>query len=339
MENLLRIWVVTDGRAGNFAQAMGLAEAIDRRRPCEITNKQITLKPWAQRIPPALAWRLGARQNGWPFSGLATGRSDLAWPWPDLIVGAGRRCAPIVAAMRKLHGVPTVQLLSPQMPATAFDAVVVPHHDALTGGNVLYTTGALNRITPSSIAAAGAGDDWADRFSTLPRPRVAVMIGGPSKSSQFRTDDCNRLITALSALQQDRAPDREQGHGLIITPSRRTPADLVQHLATLGPNSWVWQGDGANPYPAMLDHADAALVTEDSVNMASEAASAGLPVHVFPVSKPAPKITRFHETLAQQGASRRFVGRIESWAYPPLAEADRIADDLFRRGVVDPPPD
>ncbi len=91
---------------------------------------------------------------------------------------------------------------------------------------------------------------------------------------------------------------------------------------------------GNNPYPGLLGHADAVLVTEDSVNMASEAATAGLPVHVFPVSGVARKIARFHASLAERGASRRFTGTIGQWSYPPLAEADRIADDLLRRGII-----
>ena len=68
--------------------------------------------------------------------------------------------------------------------------------------------------------------------------------------------------------------------------------------------------------------------------MASEAATAGLPVHVFAISRVAPKIARFHASLAERGASRRFTGAIGQWSYAPLAEADRIAGELVRRGVV-----
>ena len=68
--------------------------------------------------------------------------------------------------------------------------------------------------------------------------------------------------------------------------------------------------------------------------MASEAASTGKPVHVFPITSVAGKLARFHEALEQRGATRRFTGEIAHWQYPPLAEADRIAADLIRRGVV-----
>ncbi|NIV88419.1 MAG: hypothetical protein GWN35_16725, partial [Actinobacteria bacterium] len=48
------------------------------------------------------------------------------------------------------------------------------------------------------------------------------------------------------------------------------------------------EGTGANPYPAILGLAAAAIVTGDSVNMASEAATAGLPLHVFRLSRTSP---------------------------------------------------
>jgi len=48
----------------------------------------------------------------------------------------------------------------------------------------------------------------------------------------------------------------------------------------------------------------------------------------------AAKFAAFHETLAARGASRRFTGSIENWSYEPLAEADRIAGDLMRRGLL-----
>ena len=41
----------------------------------------------------------------------------------------------------------------------------------------------------------------------------------------------------------------------------------------------IWDGTGANPYFAFLHHADHVLVTEDSANMAAEAASTAKPVH------------------------------------------------------------
>lgn len=325
MQAELTLWVLSDGRAGNEAQALGLAAALARRRPAGIVVKRAVLGRLAVMVPPALSWRLGARAGGWPFSGMVEGAEGLAPPWPEAVIGTGRRVAPIAAAMRRLYGLTAVQILAPQMPPSAFDAVIVPEHDALTGANVLRTVGAVNRLTPHAIAEAAR--PWAEAFGRLPRPRLAVLVGGPSRSASFTRRDQRELALALEMLAGS--------HGLIVTGSRRTPPTLLERLRGLpAARALVWDGAGENPYPGLLGHADAVLVTEDSVNMASEAATAGLPVHVLPLNGVAPKIARFHESLAERGASRRFDGTIGQWRYPPLAEADRVAGELVRRGVI-----
>lgn len=286
--------------------------------------KDAPLKGWAARIPSALSWRFGAKEGGWPFTSLSSSGDSLRAPWPDIVVGAGRRIAPVVAALGKVHGARTVQILDPGLPTRAFDAVIVPEHDGKEGRGVLTTIGALNRLNPELIE--NQGRTWEATFVDLPRPRVAVLIGGPSRSARFAGSDAALLYTALSDLSRE--------HGLIITPSRRTPSQLLEDVQQLPPSAWVWDGEGENPFPGLFAHADAVLVTEDSVNMASEAATTGLPVHVFPLSRVAPKFRRFHERLREIGAARTFTGEIEIWEYEPLSEADRIAGELEERGLL-----
>jgi len=330
MAEPLAIWVLTDGRAGNDAQALGLAEAVARARPAEIVHHRLTLARWAVPVPAALAHAVGRAVPSWHRWALAEGRAALAppWPRPGLLIGAGRRVAPALAWMGRRYDIRTVQLLDPGMPAEAFSAVVVPGHDALaeTGGaNVLTSLGALNRLTPAAVAAAAA--PLRDRLAGLAEPRLAVMLGGPSRSAEMSEADAGRLCLALGTLA-----DR---FGLIVTPSRRTPGALQAQLGDrLAGRAFLWDGTGDNPYPGMLGLAEAALVTEDSVNMASEAATSGLPVMVFRLARLAPKLRAFHDALAAHGAARTFTGHPEFWTYPALAEADRIAAALARRGLV-----
>ena len=324
MERRTRIWAVTDGRAGNAAQALGLAEALARRRPAEVTAHRVAPKPWAARLPARLWHALGARAGGWPCSGYSDGIATIAPPWPDLVIGAGRRVAPLVAALKRLHAVPAVQILAPQMPAAAFDLVVAPAHDGLAGPNVIETLGALNRITPAGLAAAA--EHWRDRLAHLPAPRLAVLLGGPSRSAFWRHEDTDRFVEQVAALSR-------QGHGLMITASPRSDPVVVAGLrADCDPAAtFLWEGAGENPYPAILGLADAALVTEDSVTMASEAATAGLPLHVFRVAGTSRRLRAFHVALAARGIARDFDGTIETWTYAPLAEADRVAAEIARR--------
>ncbi|MBY8976498.1 mitochondrial fission ELM1 family protein [Rhodobacteraceae bacterium NNCM2] len=298
---------MTDGNAGNAAQAMALAEAMSRLTPIELETCKATLAGWAAALPPGLLHasrlaRLGVSGGSLPERA-------------ELVIGAGRRAAPLVAALGRQQETATVQLMNPQMPLTVFDAVIAPAHDQLEGENVLNSIGALSRLTPATVASAAR--DWRSRVPSR-GPRVAVMVGGPSKSATFGMDEAKVLLKALKALAED--------HSLMITTSRRTPGPMAEELKRqFGRRHLVWIGEGDNPYPAILGLADFAIVTADSVNMASEAASTGKPVYIFPLPGLNAKLKRFHESLAAHGASRPYDGLIEHWTYPPLAEADRAA--------------
>src|SRR4029079_5658829 len=101
---------------------------------------------------------------------------------------------------------------------------------------------------------------------------------------------------------------RQPGGTLMATLSRRTSdAARVQFRTHLAPHCAIFhEGEGANPYFAMLGSADHIFVTSDSVNMAMEAAATGKPVHVLAVEGSAGKLDRFHESLVRRGCARPF---------------------------------
>ena len=166
----LRLWVLTDGRPGNEAQALGLAEAIARRRPASIALRRVAPKAWTARLPAQLWHALGVHEGGWPFTAYNARVRRIKPPWPDLAIGAGRRIAPLVAALRKLHGVKTVQILDPCMPLADFDLVVAPEHDRvhgrMTGQNLIATLG----YCPSSQLSKWdySEDDDDDESNSIP---------------------------------------------------------------------------------------------------------------------------------------------------------------------------
>ncbi|MEM1345662.1 MAG: mitochondrial fission ELM1 family protein [Pseudomonadota bacterium] len=317
----LTVQTLTDGRAGNAAQAEGLAEAIARLVPAEIAHTAAPLRRGGALVP-ALVWHgvgqvapalLRAAHMGVP------GQASL----PDLAIGAGRRTAPLLASLGR-QGARTVQLLDPGLPASALDLVVVPEHDRLRGPNVLTSLGALGRITPTRIAEAAA--ELAPRLPCAEAPRLAILVGGPGGMAGWTPEDGTRLLAVLE--------DLAAHHSLLVTASRRTEAPMVAALERLlDPARHLFYDGraGENPYPGLLGHTKAVLVTEDSVNMASEAASTGLPVHIFRLERASAKARRFHAALASHGAARDFQGTIAAWSYPPLAEADRLAKATLAR--------
>ena len=98
-----------------------------------------------------------------------------------------------------------------------------------------------------------------------------------------------------------------------------------------GLRGWIWDGLGPNPYFAFLDAADVVLVTEDSTNMAVEAASAGKPVMILDMPGNGPKFRRLHDDMERRGLARPFRGVIERWPCRPLRETERAATEVVRR--------
>ena len=310
----LNVWVVTDGRAGIEAQALGLAEAIARRTPVSLTAKRVQLRsPW-RWLPPALAPA--------PRQATTIGSDAIDPPWPDLFIGCGRASIPFALGVREWSNGRTlvVQLQDPRVNPREFDLVVPPLHDELEGQNVIPIVGACNRMTPERLQKAVRDYAPVDLME-LPSPRFAVLIGGKSKRQDIGAARAREISHSLVAVQ------RKTGGSLLVTLSRRTgSAARTQFRTWLAPHCAVfYEDEGANPYPAILGAADHIFVTADSVNMATEAAATAKPVHILAVDGGAGKLARFHQSLARRGCARPFNGKLETWSYPPLLETDRVA--------------
>ena len=311
----LRIWAVSDGRAGIEAQVLGLAEAVARLKPAHISVKRIGWKAGLGRLP----WRLippGARAG-----------DPIAPPYPDIWIAAGRATLPLSTRMLTLAQGKTfvVQTQDPRAPLDRFDLVVPPEHDGLSGPNVFPILGAPNRITPEKLALDLAR--FRDMIAPLPHPRVAVIVGGRSKAHDLPPERAQTLARDIAHAIE------AAGGALLLSFTRRTPAParaaMTRALAHLP--GVIWDGSGDNPYFAFLAAADAILVTEDSTNLATDAAATGKPLFILPMAGHSAKLARFHAELQQRGIARAFVGELTAPAYPPLLETDRAARELLRR--------
>ena len=292
--------------AGLHAQAIGLAEAAG-------------LAPELAAVRPRAPWRYMAPQF-WPDPLRVARVSD---PGDAVVFGAGNIGARVGAALRR-PGRPVVHVQHPRMDPARFDAIVVNRHDGLTGPNVVVTRTALHRATSARLAAAR--ECWTPRLAHLPRPLIAVLVGGSNGRFRFDAPVAARLGAQLAnAMHTDRA-------GLALTPSRRTaPEALAALRAAVEPlGGWVWDGTGDNPYLGLLALADAIVVTEDSVSMLSEAAATGAPVLLASLPGHSRRIRLFSRLLIEDGRVRPFEGRLERWAVTPIDDTQMAADQVRR---------
>ncbi|MEM9668245.1 MAG: mitochondrial fission ELM1 family protein [Pseudomonadota bacterium] len=325
------VWAVSDGRDGNAAQVRSLLKALsDTRRWMRIAhisgegrrNDALTLTP---RAP--FSW-LPSSWNSWPLQALpADQRDQLTSPWPTLWLGAGRRVAKYTASVREWSARKTlsVQIMSTDLPTDAFDMVVAPAHDEAAGPNLVETIGSPVYFTADDVEEAGlAFADLADE-----RGRSAIVIlGGNSKAHTFDKSATERLDVHIRAVAS-------ANWRLRITCSRRTPVPVRAHFRALadelGARFWEGPADGPNPYLAWLLFSDAAIVTEDSSNMLSDAAYFGLPIHMARLTGRSKKFDRLHQSFIDSGAARWLHGGLDTWSYEPLREADRIADIIVEK--------
>jgi uncharacterized protein len=295
--------------AGLQAQALGLAEAAG-------------LSPELRVLQPRTPWRL-VPAAFWPAP-LAAVPEAIRPPSPAVVIGCGGVAAAVGAALRS-RGPAVVQVQHPRMSLRRFDLIVVNRHDELTGPNVLVTRTALHRVTPARLTMAT--EAWREAFAHLPRPLVAVLVGGSNGRLRLDRAVAARLAGDLAQMM------RRDGVGVVLTGSRRTDpgAAKVLHdlLAPLG--AWIWDGAGDNPYFGMLALGDAIVVTSESISMISEAVATTAPVMLAALPGRSRRNSLFIEPLLAEGRVRHFAGRLETWPVAPLNDTPHAGAELRQR--------
>ena len=311
----VRVLVLSSGKAGHEANCLGVVEALGAPYDLRVVSPRpffARLSPYGPLDPQDRPGRPG---------------SLFAGPSPDIVIACGRITVPYMRAVKRMAGddVFTVFLQDPRFWRGVMNLIWAPEHDGLVGANVISTLTSPHPFSPARLAAARTAPD--PRIAALPRPRAAVILGGPSGAHDFAPADVARLSEAAAAIV-------DAGYSVMATPSRRTPPALIDAVRRGVGNApaFLWDGAGANPYGQILAHAEAILVTGDSVNMVGEATATGAPVYVFePSGESGGKIARYLDALERLGAIRRFAGRIERFSYEPIDSSRTIAQEIARR--------
>jgi len=197
-------------------------------------------------------------------------RSDpLAAPWPDMIITVGRRLSMAAHWIRRQNGGRTKIVLvgKPSGSLRPYDLIIASAENLLPPrNNLLPITLPLMQVNGDRIAAAA--EAWRDRLHALPRPLIAVFIGGPTVPFVFKEELADRVIETATRILND-----TRGSVYVVT-SPRTPSrvcDALEPRLPFGARLYRWlPNDPENPYQALLGLADGFVVTGDSISMMTE---------------------------------------------------------------------
>ena len=262
-----RVWCLLGRKAGDNAQVRALAAELGL--PAE--EKRVVARPWELLV------HLGA---GISLAGIDRQRSSpLGPPWPDLVITAGRRNEPVARWIRHQSGghARVVHIGRPWAPLDCYDLIVTtPQYFLPQAPNILHNELPLHRLLPADLREAE--HTFRTRWHGLPRPWIAVLVGGDSGRFVFTPDKARKLGADCDHLA------RERGGSLLLSDSPRTPAAAGNALVSqiTAPCYCYRFGEaGENPYPGFLATADEFIVTGESMSMLAEASSRGKPLHIF----------------------------------------------------------
>jgi hypothetical protein len=269
-----RVWLLVGDKLGDNQQVELIASRLTQRLNWRVDVRRLQFKD---------AYRTGKPQFRVDHSHVDWSASDaIAPPWPDLVITVGRRPS-MVALWIKEHSRGITQLVivgRPRRWLQRFDLIIAAaHHHVPQLPNVLRL--GLPLIMPDKAALEAAHAQWASRFADLPRPLVALFVGGPTKPHVFDRDVARDLMARASQCVA------KSGGTLWVTTSPRTSHDVVDAIEEALPeNGRLFRfrpNDPNNPYLGLLASADQFIVTGDSVSMQVEVARLGKPLAIYPL--------------------------------------------------------
>lgn len=306
LKEIKNSWILSSGLIGCENQCLGVIE-------------RLGIETEIKKIKPSMAVSLFA-PYGTPFL-----NPQVREPWPDLVIAAGRKTIPYLKYIRKASKkeCKTIYLQDPRINSKEFDIVWAPEHDSIEGNNVIKTITSPNRVTNELLNYHH--DEWLDKLSKLKGPFIGFLIGGKSKAYNFNDAECEKIIQALNFVISN-------GYTPLITLSRRSPKKLSNRIKNLLINekNLFYDGQGDNPYFAILKASEIIITTPDSANMISEAINVPKPVYYIDIKSNSKRFNKFINTLVNSGHIRPFENNIDYFQNKKLDPTKEIVDYIYK---------
>jgi uncharacterized protein len=332
-----RVWALTDPRPEASAPVLRLAEALGW--PFEV--KQLAFNALFACPNVLLGGSLASLDR--------RASCPLDPPWPDLVIGWGRRSVPVARWIREQSGGWTrlVQLGRPRAPFDAFDLIVTsPQYRLPIRPNVQHNAAPLAAIDPPALARARG--EWQERLSNLPRPFIALLVpAGHGAHALDRT-------TAARLGREARAMAAKQRGSLLVAVEPEVSREVAEALQTVldGPYHPCATEQAVAPQgrAAALALADSVIVAGDDPQALALACQTGKPVLIYRLPGrweripalgrlqalvPKPLRMTYRGTPFQQTAAGRMADRlVESGLAAGGRDVNGVARALEARGLA-----
>ena len=302
MTNSAKAIVLTDGKAGHENQSKAFARALG----LDFQLVPVKFKSPFHKMLSYFFDRLGIRTVV-----LLHGLDELLnSPTPPLtnssthplthsstIIGTGSGTFYAAKALaRKFSGAKCGVVLYPRgYQLSSFDCILAPTFDNPERRPNVVEIPANLVANDADFYEKGVAA-FKERYQGATDNLVGVIVGGPNKCSSMTVEWMKARLDEIFAANK--------GAELVVTTSRRTPAD-VETLVDSYPWAYklIYSKDHFNPIPAFVQLAKRLYVTAESTGMLSEACTFGkAEVVALDNLKPGPhKFRRFVENLRRDG--------------------------------------
>jgi len=312
------IWLLLDDRPGNCSQVLGIGKAIGLKN----TSKKFNYNKLS-KFPNFFLQRTIKHIN-------INDRKQFKSPWPKLIIGCGRKSAPIGRWIKKeSHNYSKyIQIMWPAYPYKDLDLIFAPSHDNINNKkNVINIQTSPNIIDKKLLSESKI--KWRTEFNQLNLPRITLVIGGDTKLHKLNANHIKELFIEIKEVMNDKG-------SLLITTSRRTSKEAYEaiknEIRKLKIQSVFWDPKhrNPNPYYGYLSYADIVIVTGDSVSICSEVCATGKPLLIYaPNDITIKKHKLFHTLLIKKGIAQYLnksnLKNIKQLKYKAINESENIA--------------
>jgi uncharacterized protein len=269
------VWLLLDDRPGHVTQVTGLA----RRMKWPSTALQLEFN-FLNRLPnPVLGRSIRSLHS--------QDRAKLQPPFPDLVIGMGRRIVPVARWIKQQSGGGTrIVLLGRKAmgnPADIDLLVSCIHFRQLPREGLFELVVPPTQVDEGSLAAIRLARP--DPMAKFRKPRVVLLVGGPTAQHRFDAQSARWMVSQIAKAIDDLGGD------LAIVTSRRTPVESLDAMRAAAPfaHVHVWQkASKDNPYLSYLANADLLVVTGESESMIAEGSATARPLTIFPLEAKPP---------------------------------------------------